>query len=334
MVYIYKKIIGEKPYYYLRMSKKVKEKFIVKDIAYLGNDASILQKNLDNLSSYKKEIRNSYRNIKNFIESEHYLNKIREKKLKEDPYLKRKFLEEIEAVKSHYVSEILKLDEKTKQEVYKSFLIDFAFNTTSIEGNTITLKEAERLLNENLTPKNRTLREIYDLQNTEKVFFEILNKKNDIDHDFIISIHDNLLENIDERNGYRTKDIRVFKSRFDTSPGQYVKIDMGLLLKWYKENKKKFHPFVLAGIFHHKFEKIHPFYDGNGRTGRMLMVYILLINGYPPILIRKSMRGKYLDAMTIADSSNLFEPNSDNYEPIINYLAEEMVENYWNNFLI
>ena len=65
-----------------------------------------------------------------------------------------------------------KLDDKTIKETYKDFLIDFAFNTTSIEGNTITLAEVDRLLRENLTPRNRTLREIYDLQNTEKVFFD------------------------------------------------------------------------------------------------------------------------------------------------------------------
>ncbi|MBI2507445.1 Fic family protein [Candidatus Woesearchaeota archaeon] len=334
MVYIYKKIIHGKSYYYLRISRKIKEKFVIKDIAYLGNDISGLQKKLENLSDYKKEIRGSYRKIKNFIESEHYLIKIKEKKLKEDPYLEKNLLEEIEAIKLHYTIDFLRLDEKTKQDIYKAFLIDFAFNTTSIEGNTITLKEAERLLNENLTPKNRTLREIYDLQNTEKVFFEILNTKKDLDHEFIVFIHDSLLDNVDVRKGYRTRDIRVFKSRFDASPGQYVKVDMDLLLKWYKENKKKFHPFVLAGIFHHKFEKIHPFFDGNGRTGRMLMIYILLTNNFPPLFIRKSRRGKYLDAMANADSSNLKESSPENYEGIISYLAEEMINSYWNNFLV
>ena len=334
MVYLHKKVIHGKPYYYLRISKKVKEKFIIKDIAYLGNDVSSLQKKLENLSSYRKEIRGSYRKIKNFIESEYYLNKIKESKLKEDSYLKRNLLEEIEAIKLHYTTYFLKLDEKTKQEIYKAFLIDFAFNTTAIEGNTITLKEAEKLLNENLTPKNRTLREIYDLQNTEKVFFEILDTKKNLDHDFIVSIHDRLLDNVDERKGYRTRDIRVFRSRLDVSPGQYVKVDMDLLLKWYKENKKRFHPFVLAGIFHHKFEKIHPFYDGNGRTGRMLMIYILIANKFPPFFIRKSRRGEYLDAMANADSSNLKEANTENYEAIASYLAEEMINSYWNGFLV
>src|SRR3989344_3205014 len=104
MVYLYKKIINGKPYYYLRISKKVKDKFIIKDVAYLGNNISIVQKKLKNFSSYKKEIRESYRKIKNFIESEHYLNAIKEKKLKEDLYLKRNLLEEIEAIKLHYAN--------------------------------------------------------------------------------------------------------------------------------------------------------------------------------------------------------------------------------------
>ena len=92
---------------------------------------------------------------------------------------------------------------------------------------------------------------------------------------------------------------------------------MDLLLKWYKENKKNLHPFVLAVIFHHKIEKIHPFLDGNGRTGRMLMNYILIRAGYPPSVIYKKNRDEYLDALGSADKINL--PNIDErYKILIN----------------
>src|SRR3989338_3424379 len=334
MVYIYKKIIGKKPYYYLRISKKVKDKEIVKDIAYLGDDIAEVQRKLDSLPSYKSEIRNSYRNIKRFIESEYYLKKIKEKKLKKNQYISKELLEEIEAIKLHYNDRFLKLDGKTKEEVYTNFLVDFAFNTTSIEGNTITLLEAYKLLKEDLTPNNRTLREIYDLQNTEKVFFEILKTKRDLNHDFIIDIHDNLLENIDKRKGYRTEDIRVFKSKFDPSPARYVKADMEIILKQYKENKDKMHPLLLAGMFHHKFEKIHPFFDGNGRTGRILMNYIMIKNDYPPFLIKKSRRDEYMDSMSKADNLGLNEVNQKDYGTLMAYLASEMIQSYWNSFLV
>ena len=87
----------------------------------------------------------------------------------------RNKLEEIESCKMHFLKVFSKKDEKTKQETLKNFVIEYTYNTASIEGNTINLEEARNLLQEGLTPKDKTLREIYDLQNSEKVFFEIWN---------------------------------------------------------------------------------------------------------------------------------------------------------------
>jgi len=101
-----------------------------------------------------------------------------------------------------------------------------------------------------------------------------------------------------------------------------------------KKNKDKFHPFVLVGIFHQKFEKIHPFYDGNGRTGRMLMNYMLLKNKYPPFFVRKSRRGEYLDTIGEGDKVGINEGDPKYYKNLIKYLTEEMMYSYWNNFLV
>lgn len=332
MVYIYKKTIHGKSYYYLRISKRIKGKIVIKDIAYLGNDPSKIEKKLDSLESkYSKEIRKSYINIKKFIQEEYYLNKVKKTKLKKDPYFNK---EQVEAIKLHYHQNFLKIHKLTQKETYENFLIDFAFNTTSLEGNTITLSETNRLLKESLTPKNRTLREIYDLQNTEKVFFDILNSKKEINHDFIIKIHDDLLENIDKRKSYRNYDIRALKSNFKATSFKYIKIDMDILLKWYNTNKKKLHPLVLAGIFHHKFEKIHPFSDGNGRTGRMILCYMLIKEGYPPMIIRKSRRNDYLDVLSKGNKADLNNVDVKYYKDLINYLSEEMIDSYWNSFNI
>jgi Fic family protein len=107
---------------------------------------------------------------------------------------------------------------------------------------------------------------------------------------------------------------------------------MDLLLKWYNENKDKLHPFVLAVIFHHKFEKVHPFSDGNGRTGRMLMNYILTRNKYPPIVIYKKNRNDYLDALSGADKINLTTIDK-KYNNLVGYVASEASSSYWNLFL-
>jgi Fic family protein len=105
------------------------------------------------------------------------------------------------------------------------------------------------------------------------------------------------------------------------------------LLKWYKNNSK-LHSLVLASAFHHKFEKIHPFSDGNGRTGRMIMNYILMRNNYPPMIVRKKTRSEYLDSLSKADNSGLNEIKPVDYKKLINYLGNELVTSYWNNFLV
>ena len=331
MVYIYKKVIGDKTYYYLRASERKGKRIIVKDIAYLGSTIKEVKVNLEKLLPYKDKIRKAYRTIHNFLESNYYLEIILKSKLKKDEFLQK--LNEIEACKLHYNSIFKKQDKITQEEILKNFVIEFSFNTTSMEGNTINLAEAKSLLQEGLTPKDKTLREIYDLQNTEKVFFEIIKLKEELSNDLIIKIHDKLIENIDPRKGYRITDIIVVRANFKATPAPYVKTDMDLLLKWYNQNKQKLHPLVLGTIFHHKFEKIHPFMDGNGRTGRMLLNYILLKNNYSPIIIHKKSRKEYLEALRLADKSNLTEVKKEDYKKLIEFNAEEMIETYWNIFL-
>jgi len=331
MAYIYKKIVNGRTYYYLRISKRIKGKLIVKDIAYLGSKISEVETKLNKLTKYQKEIKKGHRTIKKFIQTNHYLEKIRKKKLKKNKYFNEGMLEQIEVIKLHFNDYFLKLDELTIKETYQHFLIDFAFNTTSIEGNTITLEEANKLLKEEILPKNKTLREVYDLQNTEKVFFWLLEKKPVINERLIIKLHDELLDKIDVRKGYRTQEIRVFRSRFKASPMKYISMDMKLLFKWFKENRER-HPLVLAGMMHHKLEKIHPFADGNGRAGRMVMNYILMKKGYPPLIITKKRRGDYLEVLNKADKADLENKEAKNYKALINYLAEEMISSYWNNF--
>ncbi len=331
MVYIYEKKIGNKSYYYLRASKRSKNKNITKDIAYLGSSIEEARKNLPIIAKNKDEIKKSYRKINLFLNTEYYKNKIKKMKLKNDDFLGVSLID-VEACKFHFNTVFSKMDELSRKEILENFAIDFAYNTTSIEGNTITLEEARNFFETNKTPANRSLREIYDLQNTKDVLFWLFKKKKELDERLVIEIHKKLMKNIDKRLGFRTLDVHVFKSHFDATPGIYVKTDMELLLKWYEENKKNFHPLVLAIIFHHKFEKIHPFYDGNGRTGRMILNYILIKNNYSPVIIRKKNRDDYLDALGSADKIKLAKVKKD-YKKLSEYVAMEMSETYWNLFL-
>ena len=331
MVYVYKKKVGDKIYYYLRASKRKGNKVMARDIAYLGSSIEEVKRALEKLPKYSEQIRKAYKTISNFLESNRFMERVKVLKLKQDPFLRDKLIG-IEACKLHYDGVFKKSPVLTQKDLIKNFIIEFAFNTTSIEGNTIKLEEARELLEENLTPKNKTLREIYDLQNTERVIFKLLESKEELSHEQIIEVHKGLMQDIDARIGYRTRDVRVIRSNFEATPAPYVKTDMDILLKWYRENKSKLHPFVLASIFHHKFEKIHPFFDGNGRTGRMILNYILMLNNYPLIIVHTKRRAKYLHALKAADKTGLREISKD-YGLLTDFLADELTDGYWGIFL-
>ena len=336
MAYIHVKKTGGKNYYTLRISFRDKNgNILTKDLENLGNDLSKIK--IDNLEKkYKKEIRDSYRTIKRFLQSNYYVDRIKAKKLEKNQYFGTQDLNEIESTKLHYHSKFLKLDNKTKEEAFEVFLIKFAVSSTSIEGNTISLKEATKLLNEQIVPKNKPLREIYDLQNTKKVFFDLLKNKQKLNLENIAKIHDQLLEGIDKRTGYRDHDINILGQPFKPSPARYVKADMNLLIKWYEQNKN-IHPLALAILFHHKFESIHPFSDGNGRTGRILMNHILISNNYPPLIIPHKDRSDYLDAMNEADKSlknNLLNSDLKHYKTLFNFIIKNYKKTYWHNFLV
>jgi Fic family protein len=329
MAYIYRKVVGDNEYYYLRASKRQGSKIVAKDVAYLGSTLDEARLAISKLPA--RQVRDAYKTINSFLERNTFLERVQELKIRSNPFIPTALLEQVEACKLHWQSTFKKHDPRTQEDYLRKFVIELAYNTTSIEGNTITLKEAQKLLTENRTPKDRTVREVLDVQNTEKVFMNITKQQPAINNQSIIDMHAALLVNIDPRVGYRTADVHVIRSRFDATPFPYIKTDMDLLSKWL--GKQKDHPLVIAGIFHHKFEKIHPFFDGNGRVGRLLLNTLLLKDGYPPLIIRKRNRNAYLDALRKADDANLTVANPKDYKQLIEFLAQEYVDGYWNIFL-
>ena len=335
MVYIHVKNVRGKKYYTLRTSVRKGNKVITKDLCNLGDNLSKIDINKLE-KKYKTQIKKSYRTLKNFLDKNTYLEKVKKFKLKKDEHLSKEQQQEISAILLHYKSKFLKLDKLTQKEVFENFILSFAVNSTSIEGNTINLKEASELFTKKKIPKNKTLREVYDLENTKKIILFLKEHRPKININMIIKIHDNLLENIDKRTGFRTHEIRIFGQPFKPSPARYIKADIKILIDWYNKNKIKFNPLVLAILFHHKFEKIHPFSDGNGRTGRVLINHILDLAGYPPVVITKRFREDYISAMNNADKAlnkSLINTNPAQYKRLIDFSILEFKCSYWDIFL-
>ncbi|MCK5449856.1 Fic family protein [Candidatus Pacearchaeota archaeon] len=336
MAYIHIKKIRGKKYYTLRISERRGNKIITKDLCNLGDDLSKIK--LDDLEKkYKNEIRKSHKTLKNFLERNIYLEKANILKVKKNTYFSKEQQLEINAILIHYKSKFMKLNKLTQREVFENFILNFAVNSTSIEGNTINLKEANELFEKDKIPKDRTLREVYDLKNTKETILFLKEKSPKIDENIIIKLHDMLLENIDNRLGFRTHEIKIFGQPFKPSPVMYIRADIKILISWYNKNKTKLNPLVLATLFHHKFEKIHPFSDGNGRTGRILMNHILDLEGYPPTIITKRFRNEYISAINSADKTltdSLINMDPEGYKDLIDFSVLEFRGSYWDIFLV
>jgi len=195
---------------------------------------------------------------------------------------------------------------------YESFCSLFAYDSTGIEGNTMTLEETSFLLFEGIVPREKSLREIHEVINHKKAFDYILNYKGDITKEFILKLYELVIINtlrqdlMSQIGKYRT--VQVFIGGSIPPKPQDVPDKMGGLLRWYSSNKKSLHPLVLASHFHAEFEKIHPFVDGNGRVGRLLINFIMRKNKLPMINIPKKRRFKYYEVLHAAQYKNNLKP--------------------------
>jgi len=207
---------------------------------------------------------------------------------------------------------------------YESFCSLFAYDSTGIEGNTLTLEETSFLLFEGIVPKEKSLREVYEVINHKKAFDYILNYKGDITKEFILKLHElvviNTLRRDLESQIGKYRKVQVFIGRSIPPKPQEVPDKMAGLLRWYSSNKKSLHPLVLASHFHAEFEKIHPFVDGNGRVGRLLMNFIMNKNCFPMINIPKKNRFRYYDVLQNAQYKN-------NLRPFVRFLIEILKKN-------
>jgi len=197
------------------------------------------------------------------------------------------------------------------QNRYEAFCSLFTYDSTGIEGNTFTLDETSHLLFEGIVPKSKSLREINEVLNHKRALDYILSYKGEINKEFILIIHSLVVENTLEDHlksqigKYRK--VQVFVGGSIPPKAEEVPKKMESLIKWYSKNKKNIHPIILAIYFHSEFEKIHPFVDGNGRTGRLLMNFILNRHNYPMINIPKKNRFDYYQCLKKAHADN-FKP--------------------------
>jgi Fic family protein len=162
--------------------------------------------------------------------------------------------------------------------------LEYTFESNRIEGNTLTLKETDLVINEGLTISGKSMREHLEAINHKDaiVYMKQLAEKNAlILSNDVLGIHQLVLRGIDEANAgkYRGVQVLIKGSRHTPPPPYLVAKQMEGYFLWYQSNRKQLHPVVLAAEMHERLVTIHPFIDGNGRTSRLIMNLILLQSG-------------------------------------------------------
>lgn len=193
------------------------------------------------------------------------------------------------------------------KSIKDSLSIEWTYNSNSIEGNTLTLQETKMVIKDGFTIKGKSLREHFEVVNHQEAieFVESLASNeyvlNKLD---ILSIHHLVLQKIEKdfAGKYRTSGVRISGANF--VPPNALKVDEFVSELIDFANDSEVDILIRSAIFHHRFVWIHPFFDGNGRTARLLLNLILMKSGFPPAIILKNDRKKYYDALNQANNQD------------------------------
>ncbi len=207
------------------------------------------------------------------------------------------------------------------QRLREQFMIDFTYNSNAIEGNTLTLKETAMVL-EGMTIDKKPLKDHLEAVGHKDAFLyvEDIAKDTKINSEVIKNIHSLVLMNRPEDKGVFRK-IPVMIMGAYKQPVQPYMIEPKLeqLFQDNDTRKKTMHTIERIARFHLEFEGIHPFIDGNGRCGRLILNLDLIQNGYPAINVKFTDRHRYYDAF------DEFYRNND-AKPMIKLVGEYVAE--------
>ncbi len=257
---IIKRLKGNKKYFYLQHSFRKDGRIISKEI-YLGKnipkDIELIKQNI--LAEIKKDVYEKLEKIKEDFQKEwnNYPNSIKEKE---------------------------------KEEI----AIAFTYNTNAIEGSVITLDETREIIKDKIAP-NKPLRDIKETEAHYKIFLNMINKKERMSNKVILKWHKEIFGETKKDIAGKFRDYLIRVGNYRAPDWQDVKNLMDKFIDYV--NKTKINPVELAARAHYRFEKIHPFGDGNGRIGRLIMNHILWHHSYPMLIIEYKKRRSYYKAL-------------------------------------
>ena len=233
------------------------------------------------------------------------------------------------------------LSKEQEGMIMQKFRLDWNYHSNHLEGNSLTYGETKALILFGLTAQGKPLNDHIEMTGHDeavKWIEDIVRQERPLTENFIRELHTLLLKETSEKKAKTPEGIittrRITVGQYKTVPNhvetqtgeifyfatpEETPAKMGDLMAWYQEKQAQddVEPILLAAEFHYNFIRIHPFDDGNGRTARLIMNFILMRFGYPPVIIKTDDKENYFNVLQLADAGNL--------EPFVEYIAKNLI---------
>lgn len=296
MAFVEKQRHGNHSYYYLVKSVRLSPAKVKKIRVFLGRKVPAH----DELQEYFKELEKKT--------PKHYTAK----------WLSSKVVERLED---------LRIATKTfkgipEEALPADFLVRFTYNTNAIEGNPLTLRQTALILAEGIAPQGVKTGDVIEVLNGKDAWEFVKSYKGSVNKGFVCKVQYEITKNTACRiqGNYRESEVGIGGSEWKPPSAKDVSKLMEKMFKEQREQRHSLHPVELASWLHNKFVQIHPFTDGNGRTARLLMNWVLMHNGLPPVIIETRNKEKYYNAIEAADKEE--------QKPFCSFLAQQLLEQY------
>lgn len=215
--------------------------------------------------------------------------------------------------------------------------ISMVYNSNKLEGNSLTPFETKMVLQKGITVGKKPLKdylEAVDLNDASDYIEELVSKKVKLIERDLKQIHYLVFKSSGKEDAGRYRRLSIEISGSQHKPPKPYLIDekMGNLFKWLRTNENKIHPIELAAVFHHRLTSIHPFINGNGRTARLVMNFLLMQHGYPPIIVKADgpSETEYYQTLESGDITGDLTP----FVEFINRTTESTLKTYLNRLQV
>lgn len=310
-MHIEKRKAGQSAKYYLAHSYREGSK-VHKFRKYLGQDLA------------KEKL-----NERRLVAEKLILEEIRKYNIIKDPLHFELSKEEIASIKALEKEIPLKISHLSERD-WRAFSEIFTYNTNAIEGSKLNQNEVNDILEKDMWP-NKSKEDIAEAYGVDEAIRFIRGTKEHISIKLIREIHKIVFKNSKPFAGRlrgRGEEVVVIDNKGSVVHEGASQLRINHLLKelinWYENNKTKYPALVLGAVVHNQFENIHPFSDGNGRVGRLLLNNILLKHGLPPININFKNRAEYYATLRAYELSKDLAPTISLYMKEYQNLKKEL----------